>query len=228
MPYFCAMSDAAFLQQLFAGELLFRIPETEPALPETEITPSRTPVQEAVPAAAAAPVSSVVDKTAVTAPAEKAVPVAGTPVAGTPVADISVADISAVVPPTETPDTDALPAAFRHQVLILTDNPSPEELTLLENILKAVQLSLDTVELLDLSKVAGLRYKELLSDKYLHHLLSFGVPLKKVGLQIFLMPYQAREVEGVQFLLVDALKDIQDDKNKKKALWNVLKQLFTR
>ncbi|SDL52491.1 DNA polymerase III, psi subunit [Siphonobacter aquaeclarae] len=196
MPYFCSMRDSAFLQQLFAGEQVFLIPEPDDVSPEIPVP------------AAAAPV------VAAEQPVEE--PVAEAPVAA-PVPD----------PIPATPVAEPLPAAFRHQVLILVDNPSAEDLTLLENILKAVNLSLDSVELLDLAKVAGLRYKELLNDQYLHHLLSFGVPLKKVGLQIFLMPYQARQVEGVQFLLVDPLQDIQADKDKKKALWRVLKQLFT-
>ncbi|WP_093198845.1 DNA polymerase III subunit psi [Siphonobacter aquaeclarae] len=190
------MRDSAFLQQLFAGEQVFLIPEPDDVSPEIPVP------------AAAAPV------VAAEQPVEE--PVAEAPVAA-PVPD----------PIPATPVAEPLPAAFRHQVLILVDNPSAEDLTLLENILKAVNLSLDSVELLDLAKVAGLRYKELLNDQYLHHLLSFGVPLKKVGLQIFLMPYQARQVEGVQFLLVDPLQDIQADKDKKKALWRVLKQLFT-
>lgn len=199
MPYFCSMHDSAFLQQLFAGEQVFLIPEPDDVSPEIPVP------------AAAAPV------VAAEQPVEE-------PVAEAPVA-VPVAPVPDPIP--ATPVAEPLPAAFRHQVLILVDNPSAEDLTLLENILKAVNLSLDSVELLDLAKVAGLRYKELLNDQYLHHLLSFGVPLKKVGLQIFLMPYQARLVEGVQFLLVDPLQDIQADKDKKKALWRVLKQLFT-
>lgn len=199
MPYFCSMRDSAFLQQLFAGEQVFLIPEPDDVSPEIPVP------------AAAAPV------VAAEQPVEE--PVAEAPVAA------PVAPVPDPIP--ATPVAEPLPAAFRHQVLILVDNPSAEDLTLLENILKAVNLSLDSVELLDLAKVAGLRYKELLNDQYLHQLLSFGVPLKKVGLQIFLMPYQARQVEGVQFLLVDPLQDIQADKDKKKALWRVLKQLFT-
>ena len=199
MPYFCSMRDSAFLQQLFAGEQVFLIPEPDDVSPEIPVP------------AAAAPV------VAAEQPVEE--PVAEAPVAA------PVAPVPDPIP--ATPVAEPLPAAFRHQVLILVDNPSAEDLSLLENILKAVNLSLDSVELLDLAKVAGLRYKELLNDQYLHHLLSFGVPLKKVGLQIFLMPYQARQVEGVQFLLVDPLQDIQADKDKKKALWRVLKQLFT-
>jgi DNA polymerase III psi subunit len=199
MPYFCSMHDSAFLQQLFAGEQVFLIPEPDDVSPEIPVP------------AAAAPV------VAAEQPVEE--PVAEAPVAA------PIAPVPDPIP--ATPVAEPLPAAFRHQVLILVDNPSAEDLTLLENILKAVNLSLDSVELLDLAKVAGLRYKELLNDQYLHHLLSFGVPLKKVGLQIFLMPYQARLVEGVQFLLVDPLQDIQADKDKKKALWRVLKQLFT-
>lgn len=199
MPYFCSMRDSAFLQQLFAGEQVFLIPEPDDVSPEIPVPSAAAPV-----VAAEQPVEE---------------PVAEVPGAA------PVAPVPDPIP--ATPVAEPLPAAFRHQVLILVDNPSAEDLTLLENILKAVNLSLDSVELLDLAKVAGLRYKELLNDQYLHHLLSFGVPLKKVGLQIFLMPYQARLVEGVQFLLVDPLQDIQADKDKKKALWRVLKQLFT-
>ncbi|MFT4032431.1 MAG: hypothetical protein QM669_08420 [Siphonobacter sp.] len=118
------------------------------------------------------------------------------------------------------------PPRLLHQVLILTDNPTEADLILLENILKAVGHTLQTIDLLDINKLMGQNLNSILREKSVHHVITFGVPLKKIGLQIFLMPYQIRSVDQMNFLMVDYLSALHDDKAKKKALWIELKKLF--
>ncbi|PMD94675.1 hypothetical protein BWI97_16035 [Siphonobacter sp. BAB-5405] len=202
--------DPVFLQQLFFDEQLFLIPsEYVPARPVAE--PLQAVPQTAVPVAAV-PVEAPQPTPEVQEPALPP---------PTPV----------VVPPTEKPapvqTPEPAPLRFQHQLLVLTDNPSEKDLDLLQNILKSVGLSLETIDLLDVSQTLLSQYQSLLSSKAVHHVLSFGVPLKKMGIQVFLMPYQIRPVEEINFVMVDHLKDLHEDKAKKKALWTVLKQLFT-
>lgn len=110
--------------------------------------------------------------------------------------------------------------------ILLTDRPTPADLDFLATILKAVNLSLDEVDLLDLQKLKGQDFKPLLESKSAHQFISFGVGLKKLNLDLVLVPYRITPVEGIQFLLTDPLATIQTDKAKKKALWINLQVLF--
>ncbi|MDQ1085718.1 DNA polymerase III subunit psi [Siphonobacter sp. SORGH_AS_1065] len=201
--------DTAFLQQLFSQEQLFLI-SSDISVQETtqeevssveEVTPTVPFVEEIIekPVEAETPAAAVVTPPVVTPP-------------------------EPVTPPVK--PAEPKPIQLSHQVLLLTENPSLQDLDLLQNILKSVNLSLDTIDLLDLAQVSVSEHQNLLSGKMVHHVLTFGVPLKKIGLQIFLMPYQVRNVQDINFVMVDHLKDFHEDKAKKKALWMVLKQLF--
>jgi len=134
--------------------------------------------------------------------------------------------------PPAAPATVPLPPALSpllpayRQTILLTDRPSPDDLDFLSNILKAVSLTLDDVDLLDLQKMKGQDFKPLLENKSAHQFISFGVGLKKLNLDLVLVPYRITPVEGIQFLLTDPLAVIQTDKAKKKALWINLQVLF--
>ncbi len=203
--------DTAFLQQLFSQEQLFLV-SSDLSVQETT-QEERSPVQDVPPTVPF--VEEVPEKPTV---AETPEPMVAPPAATPPV--ISLPEKPDAVP------AEPSSVTLHHQVLLLTENPSLQDLDLLQNILKSVNLSLDTVDLLDLSQVSVSEHQNLLSGKMVHHVLTFGVPLKKIGLQIFLMPYQVRNVHEINFVMVDYLKDFHEDKAKKKALWMVLKQLF--
>ena len=130
-----------------------------------------------------------------------------------------------VLPPASSPPNPA-PLPFRRETIVLVDRPTPDDLTLLENILKAVSLTLADVDLLDLQKLKGQDFKPLLESKTAHQFISFGVGLKKLNLDLVLVPYRIQPVEGIQFLLADPLAHLHTDKAKKKALWINLQVLF--
>ncbi|MFY7828458.1 MAG: hypothetical protein ACOVQ4_15120 [Flectobacillus sp.] len=121
---------------------------------------------------------------------------------------------------------DFIPYNPKNQVLILVDKINAEEMELLGKILAAVQLQINQVDLLDLSKAGGTSLKNILTQKSLKQLLTFGVSLFKIQLEIPLTPYQIREVQGVRFLYSDALGEIKDDVTRKKALWSAMKAFF--
>ncbi len=211
--------DTAFLQQLFSQEQLFLV--------SSDISVEETPQGEVRSEEEETPtvpfVEEVIERTAVVEISE---PTVSTPPAvTTPLVTQAESESKPVTPPVK--PAEASPVNLSHQVLLLTENPSLQDLDLLQNILKSVNLSLDTVDVLDLAQVSVSEHQSLLSGKVVHHVLTFGVPLKKIGLQIFLMPYQVRNVQEINFVMVDHLKDFHEDKAKKKALWMVLKQLFS-
>ena len=143
-----------------------------------------------------------------------------------------VATSEPVLPPVDPSDLPRppLPAPspppFRRETIVLVDRPKPEDLALLENILKAVSLTLADVDLLDLQKLKGQDFKPLLESKTAHQVISFGVGLKKLNLDLVLVPYRIQPVEGIQFLLADPLAQLHTDKAKKRALWINLQVLF--
>lgn len=111
-------------------------------------------------------------------------------------------------------------------ILVLTDSPTLTDLALLDAILGAVGQQRSGIDLLDFSAIPPTQWRETLSQKAVHHFISFGVPLKKVGLEIFLQPYSHRTVHDVSFLLIDPLSAYHDDKVKKRSLWVALQKCF--
>ncbi len=194
------------LQILFYGETLYAVPErvgqgaggVELPEPVVALTPQKIPISVAT----EAPKSVVEEK----------LPAA------------AIAEDSSSLPVPSHPELK-FGATFR-QTILLTDRPTPADVELLTNILKAVSLTLDDVDLLDLQKLKGQDFKPLLESKSAHQFISFGVGLKKLNLDLVLVPYRITPVEGIQFLLTDPLATIQTDKAKKKALWINLQVLF--
>ncbi len=134
--------------------------------------------------------------------------------------------ISAPIPPKEVPKAVIPTFKFRNQVLILTDTISDSEKALLTKILTAIGLTLDQVDLVELSKVQTLDYQSFLSQNVTRKFVSFGVGLGKINWNILLNIYQPKNIAGVDFLLSDELRVLDADINLKKTLWGALKVMF--
>ncbi|MNY50364.1 hypothetical protein D3C86_1858600 [compost metagenome] len=121
--------------------------------------------------------------------------------------------------------------ALKHKVLVLTDEPKQQEMLMsealfLDNILKAVGHSLETSDVLNFSFMPGQDARTVLSGKKTNFFISFGVPLIKLNLDLLLVPYTPKNLEGIWFLLVDPLVVIEADRNLKKKLWQALQKMF--
>ena len=115
---------------------------------------------------------------------------------------------------------------FRNKVLILTDTISDSEKALLVKILGAIGLTLDQIDLVELSKVQTLDYQSFLSQNITKKFVSFGVGLGKINWNILLNIYQPKNVAGVDFLLSDELRVLETNNDLKKILWGALKAMF--
>jgi len=115
---------------------------------------------------------------------------------------------------------------FRNQVLILTDNISESEKVLLAKILGAIGLTLDQIDLVELSKVQTLDYQAFLSQNVTKKFVSFGVGLGKINWNILLNIYQPKNVAGVDYLLSDELRVLESRRELKQTLWEALKEIF--
>ena len=132
--------------------------------------------------------------------------------------------IPSTVPPVQ--QQPRLPQ-LNHNVLLLADEElDPSNLLFLEKILKAVNLNIDGVDLLNLHGVHDVDFAELLRGKYIHHFITFGVPFERLHLDIMMDRYAPVRFEGITFLMADSLPTIEADRNLKKRLWDALQRVF--
>ncbi|MGG7660808.1 hypothetical protein [Dyadobacter sp. BHUBP1] len=226
-------SSVALFQILYQNETLFQL---EDRVPTEHSIPAAAELQSASqvpgPAHVQAPVSSL--------PATPAVPTqppislqAATPAVptNTPALPLTPAVPAPTPVNTPVPAPAATFPALKHKVLVLTDEPKQEEMLMsealfLDNILKAVGHSLETSDVLNFSFMPGQDARKVLSGKKTHFFISFGVPLIKLNLDLLLVPYTPKNLEGIWFLLVDPLVVIEADRNLKKKLWQALQKMF--
>ena len=114
----------------------------------------------------------------------------------------------------------------KHKVVILVKELNPTDSQLLGKILGAVQLTLQTVEVIEMSKNPNMDLSHIFTQKSVNQLISFGVMTSEVNLMLRLTPYQILESKGVKFISGVSLTDLQNDIPKKKLLWGALKVMF--
>ena len=128
------------------------------------------------------------------------------------------------------PEALAFPT-LTHKILIISDDTKNKtlidsEAVLLDNILKAVGHSSDKTDILNFSFLQGADARQVLSNKRINFFITFGVPLIKLHLDLLLVPYTPKLVEGIWFLLADPLVVIDSDNGLKRKLWVALKKMF--
>jgi DNA polymerase III psi subunit len=213
-------TDWSYLPLLLDGPLYI--------LPE----PANAPV---VPPIVAAPMAPAVLPTAAvpqTQPLPAAPPVAAAPQETVPPV---AAPPKAVAPPVpKIPVSAPQPAPRRRlRVMVLYNEQTtpylqPAHETLLVNILKAVGLTLEDIELVNLNNIRRVDYAEILREKTLHQFISFGIDLRELQLNIPLTAYKVQKVEDIQMLLADSFHELQLNTDKKRLLWTCLKQMFLK
>ncbi|GAB3332151.1 hypothetical protein GCM10027299_38390 [Larkinella ripae] len=143
---------------------------------------------------------------------------------------LASAVVEPVAPPAPVPVLEPStpnPAAGKPKVLILIDEElSPSELIFLENILKAIHLNLNEIDILNLAGSGLVDFHAVLENKTLHHFISFGVPFKTIHLNIQMDRYEPIRIFGITFLLADPLSAIEADQKLKRKLWATLKKVF--
>ena len=130
---------------------------------------------------------------------------------------------------TESPRQTIVPTPLyrpKHKVVILVHELNPADIELLEKILGAVKLTLQNVEVIEMSKNSNMDLSHIFTQKSVNQLISFGVMMSEVNLMLRLTPYQILESKGVKFISGVSLTDLQDDIPKKKMLWGALKEMF--
>jgi phosphoribosyl-AMP cyclohydrolase len=122
-------------------------------------------------------------------------------------------------------------SAYPYKIVVLVDNPHQEELdasegVLLYKILKAVGYDSEDTDIVNVGYLSQEALQEVMRKKTAHYVISFGVPFRKVLLDLLVPPYEPMNVQGVSFLLADPLSVVEADVSIKKRLWGVLRAMF--
>lgn len=128
------------------------------------------------------------------------------------------------------PTLQELPV-LKHQILILTEQPGHLELAqaesvFLDNILKAVKYSIDRADLINISFLPPTDASKVISERKTGRLITFGVPTARLNLDLLLIPYTPKQINGVWCLLADPLSMIEADRELKRKLWQALQAMF--
>ena len=129
---------------------------------------------------------------------------------------------------TTTDQANLTPAYYqpKQKVIILVTSLNPTDSELLGKILGAVKLDLQSVDIVELDKNKDINLSQIFIQNSVNQLITFGIDLSKISLDIKLTSYQILEKQGIKFIYSDSLTDIQNDIPKKKALWGSLKGMF--
>jgi hypothetical protein len=226
------MSATNFYQTLYQNDQLFRLADDswgavdnaadgvllEEAPPLTPVTPVRTDdsflaelEQLASPPAPLVRIDEPVDTPALVMPEAEAEPVVVVAVPEPLPQPAPRPTTPSILPPVQ--QQSRLPQ-LNHKVLLLADEElDPSNLLFLEKILKAVNLNINGVDLLNLHGVQGVDFAELLQGKYINHFITFGVPFERINLDIMMDRYAPVRFEGITFLMADSLPTIEADQN---------------
>lgn len=112
------------------------------------------------------------------------------------------------------------------KVIILVNSLNSVDIELLGKILGAVKLDLSSVDIIELVESQDIDLSQIFVQNSVKQVITFGVNLSELSLNVSLNPYQILEKEGIKFIYSDSLSDIQNDIPKKKALWGSLKGMF--
>lgn len=111
----------------------------------------------------------------------------------------------------------------KSKVIILLKSLNPADSELLGKILVAIKLDFQSIDLIELDKIGEADLSQIVTQKSVNQLITFGITLPTVKLDIPLSPYQFTEKHGMKLIYSDSLTDLQNDIPKKKALWGALK-----
>jgi hypothetical protein len=113
-------------------------------------------------------------------------------------------------------------------VLILVNSISNSQTELLSKILGAIKLTLNDVDLIDLSKKNIQSLESLINQGHSKKIINFGVASSKINYNLTQTKYTKTSQNSLLFLLCDGIEVVEkNEKDEKKLLWNALKDLFS-
>lgn len=102
-----------------------------------------------------------------------------------------------------------------------------ENLAFLLGILKACQLNMQDIALVNLHGKNGIDYHQLIKQFKPDRIIGFGIHPSDILLPIDFPNYQLQSYQNQVFLFSPALPAIAENQDEKKALWGALKKMFS-
>ncbi len=100
------------------------------------------------------------------------------------------------------------------------------QLEFLMQLLKACQLSLNDVALINMNNYPGVAHTSILNQFSTKVVLLFGITVQDWGFPFQTPPYQVQSFSDYTVMHAPALHDLQNDKPAKGLLWAALKNIF--
>jgi len=135
----------------------------------------------------------------------------------------------------DTPPVAAPPIQFlgenKKNILILVNYENisylpDEELSFLTNLLSACKLNIGDVAIINLNKIPGMSYKDILNSLHGNILLLFGTNPATLNLPVSFPHFQVQSFSSYTFLYTPSLDEIRNDKILKSKLWVCLRRIF--
>lgn len=120
----------------------------------------------------------------------------------------------------------------RQQILLLVNNNcnafvTDEQFTFLSGILNACKLTLEDIALVNIAALPSLSYKTLVKTFHPKIFLMFGISPDTLQLPFVIPDFQRQAFDNKVYLSIPSLNEIENDKELKRKLWIVLKQIFS-
>jgi len=129
------------------------------------------------------------------------------------------------------PDSNSveLPASNDAKVLVVCKNPAiptSNEITFLNNILKAVGLTPDMAQVIHFNPSTVLNFGKIIRFYHPEKMLCFGFNASDLQLNVKIGIYSPRVLLNTTIILADALHLLESEQQKKAILWQKLKHIF--
>lgn len=119
----------------------------------------------------------------------------------------------------------------KQHIILLVNIPevtfvSDEQLTFLSGILTACKLTLEDVGLVNLASYPELTYKKISETFSPRITILFGVEPGTIQLPFAMPGFQRQSFNNQVYLAVPSLTELENNKDLKRKLWDVLQQIF--
>jgi hypothetical protein len=120
---------------------------------------------------------------------------------------------------------------FAKRILVMVSTPSAPiigdaELAFLTSVLSACRLTVGDIAILNNNLMETEASSEAIGTLDPARVLLFGIGPLQIGLPLDFPQFQLQQFNGRTYLHAPSLQELENDKEKKKQLWNSLKTLF--
>lgn len=110
-------------------------------------------------------------------------------------------------------------------MVITSDQMSEPETQTLRDILKSIKHELEESAHLKIAEGTNCHISSIARKHAIHKIIAFGINTRQIGMQIHASAYQLLRLEDLQIIFSHSIAELNDDKQKKMALWKTLQQL---